>query len=169
MFFGNVEIKISNPLLYFLCLCCNLYCILYFTIPRSRPRYQKSQTTPKPQSCSTTQPSGSEASEVQDTTTPSENLHPASVENLKPSPPDTLNGIINAHNSEARSEENWNLNAANVYVNIPELVHITKLSIKSDNDGANVEKRPEKLMTYHQQAFLNNLQLLSNHFHLKME
>ena len=28
-------------------------------------------------------------------------------------------------------------------MNIPDLVHVTKLSIKSDNDGTNVEKSPE--------------------------
>ena len=75
------------------------------TIPGSRPRYLKSKTTLKPQPHSTTQPSGSEASEVQDTTASSGNLHPAPAENPKPSPPDILNGIINALNSKARSEE----------------------------------------------------------------
>ena len=112
------------------------------TILGSKPRYPKSKTTPKPQPRSTTQPPESETSDVQDTTTPSGNLHLAPAENPKPSPPDTLNGTINAHNSEARSEENQNLNAANGYANIPDLVHVTKLSIKSNNDSANMENCP---------------------------
>ena len=76
------------------------------TIPGSRPWYLKSKTTLKPQTHSTTQPLGSEASEVQDTTAPSGNLHLGLAENPKPSPPDILNGIINALNSKVRSEEN---------------------------------------------------------------
>ena len=46
-------------------------------------------------------------------------------------------------------------------------------SLSQKHQGCNTISKEQpnssKLMTYHEQAFLNNLQLLSKHFHLKME
>ena len=44
-------------------------------------------------------------------------------------------------------------------------------SLSQKHQGCNAisKEQPSSSITYHEQAFLNNLQLLSKHFHSKME